>query len=590
MSIEGIVLITSVEFTAPKDLELKVNNESKNVVLEKKSPNDFVNGTPDGFKHYTDGTIIFLIDVHCSVLGAEKLQLQGGVVVYRHLLNLFKDKQDKLKVIFYSPLSKDLLVKLRPENYVLKLLPFIECKYDGKFDSDGQAKNTLSGQIAEYEPAKWPRFNNASENLLSGWAIANKKLIKSGKDEEAKIPLNGMKLLIVDDEFSSWATTYLSIFCIATSGRVDKNAGEVLFPPFYSQEDFRQEWSVGDGFRTILEGAEASDAVLSDLYIKENHEDTNPYKSLADLEKISGYQLFKAVKGKYPYLPYMMFTSSNKVWNADAFRSEGVWAWAVKETSVYVSEDNRRAQFDHFMDCIRKLVDPECRFIADVWKRLLELKEEHSQESWWYTREPQALQILEECLFILDTVYSQRSTFETKKVDEFQGRLCSVVLNNLGGLSEILEINPADTRKHVHLVASYIWRIRSHYSHGLYYRQAFPLEVLFCADLFIGLLSLSNQAFRALSNRENWILKDNGRPTNANVNYFRQFFAKKDECDVTFVEGICDSLEKRFSEVYADVISDHYDRKIRDEESKITKDNSSLADLRAVIKMNTKNG
>ena len=47
-------------------------------------------------------------------------------------------KQDLLKVVFYSPLSQDFLIKLKPDNYVLKLLPFIECNYDGKFSYDLQ--------------------------------------------------------------------------------------------------------------------------------------------------------------------------------------------------------------------------------------------------------------------------------------------------------------------------------------------------------------------------------------------------------------------------------------------------------------------
>ncbi|MBE7516113.1 MAG: hypothetical protein HS105_05825 [Chloracidobacterium sp.] len=581
-----------IVFINNSDLELpKIKIGEVEYEPEQKRAGYLVPYMPKGFDSHFDGETIFVIDVHCRIHEKDNLQDQAGLTVYRYLLKCFTGRQDKLKVIFYSPIPVANLIKNKPENYVLKVLPFVECKYacestfipaDDEADGAVKKENYACGNLFERDlisilvKDKWPQFNNASENLLSGWALVNKEKIQDGNDSDGKLRLNEMSLLIIDDELASWAHTYQCIFH-GTNLPIDK---------LPSQQKFKEVWNNGNGIESWLELAKRSDAILSDLYIEENHEDTNPYKSISDLEKISGYKLFKRIKEEYPYLPYMMFTLSNKVWNADAFRSEGVWAWAVKETSLDTTRENKKAQFEHFEACIKKLVDPECRFYAKVWKRLLELKKAEHTTLWWHTKEQDSVKIIEECILVLDTVFSQRSTFETKKVADFEGRLCSVVLNNIGGLCEVLEINPDSGKQNVSLVASYIWRVRSFYSHKLSYRRAKPLEVLFCVDLFIGLLLLDNSSFEGLETRK-MLWKDDGRPDNANINYFRQFDSFISECGITFVREIRDSLADRFKDVNYDVISDFYDRRIAEEKRKVKSANAALAALRAIKKMNT---
>lgn len=582
MNIKRIVLIASASFDVDEALTLNISESTGeireiSVVVEHRSPIYFLHDSPGGFRDYATGETVFVIDVHCVNAYSEKLQLQGGVLVFRHLLNLFKGNHDKLKVVFYSPLAKELLVKDRPENYVLKLLPFVECNYDNSFlNGIAGDQNSVAAQISKYQIGGWPRFNNASENLLSGWALTNKDAIKIGNDIEAKIPLNGMDLLIIDDELSSWASTYQSI--------LDKTNLPVSGLP--TQHGFRKTWRENKGIDLWLGHAEKFDAVLSDLYIEENHEDTNPYKSLKDIEKISGYQLFKALKNKYPYLPYMMFTSSSKVWNADAFRSEGVWAWAVKETSLEASVDDKVAQFEHFTANIKKLVDTECRLYSEVWKRLLELEARNNIGAWWNDIAPDSTSILKECLFILDTVYSQRSTFETNKVADFEGRLCAQIFNNLGGLCEELDIHPKnkDKKKKTQcvVVSSFIYELRSYYSHKLHYRKAKRVMALFCIDLFCSLLALNTGSHLQLDKEEeNFILKDDFIE-NTDFNYFLQFRAKRQFWGITVSDALVEAVEKSFAGIATEIFSNRYEREIQQKEVDLQVGNEYIKRRRVV--------
>lgn len=497
---------------------------------------------------YKNGAFVFIIDVHCIFDGVKKLQEQGGVIIYRHLLKQFKECQDKLKVIFYSPIAAKYLVRLKPENYVLNLLPLIEL-----FPIDKEGKNwSFEDDLKPFidENYNFPQFNNASENLLSGWAAVNREKIKNGNDDEAKIKLKNSNVLIIDDEFSQWAVTYLTIF--------DLQTGNINFPPYNSQIEFRREWKEGRAIDFICDGAKGSDVVLSDLYIEENHEDTKPYKLREDIEKISGFELLEKIKEKYPYLPYMMFTTSNKIWNAEAFQSEGIWAWAVKENSVNVSEEDKKAQFEHFADCIKKIVNPEWKFVSRIWKALIDLKSQNLSSYWWYKNRQEAgevLKILNNCLRILDLIYSQRAMFETKYVTDFDARQSFQIFNNLGGLCEILEINYKGYKQKT--VGCYIYHLRSFYSHKLFYKTANPLEAIFCIDMLLNLLMLNEEEFQKQS-REAFVPE--WKPVkNTNLNYFLQFedFVSRG-LNISNDKQLLDELKQRFKNTKTEIISKTY--------------------------------
>ncbi len=146
-----------------------------------------------------EGDVVYVIDVHFQyeqVGQVIELQEQGGVDVYRHLLAHYAGKSESLRVVFYSPIPKEELVRLRPENYVLNLLPFAEGSYSEDFAGH------LDRIIAE---RNWPQFNNASENLLSGWSLASKEGIRAGSPPEP-IATDGHKVLVIDDEMPQWET------------------------------------------------------------------------------------------------------------------------------------------------------------------------------------------------------------------------------------------------------------------------------------------------------------------------------------------------------------------------------------------------
>lgn len=384
-----IVFISSCEIESPS---IKVGDFDYET--EHKQAGWLASVEPPDFDSYCDGKTIFVIDVHCKVGGKDSLQDQAGLAVYRHLLKYFTGKQDRLKVIFYSPVSKDNLVKSKPENYVLKCLPFIECRYDSFAippNSSDPIRNTdvadVSGERSysenEFEHRlisiivenQWPQFNNSSENLLSGWAYTKKQYVERGNDKSAKIRIGGAKILVIDDEISDWLTTYLTI--------LDNGHNSIIAPKYLRQFEFRNAWDQGDVLDDICRAAENCDAVVSDLYIRENHEDTSPYKLREDIDRLSGFRLFSQIKESCPYLPYMMFTTSNKVWNAEAFQSEGVWAWSVKDAYASQNREAKKAQFEHFESCISKLFNKEALFLSAVWKRHLQLKQALNMNYWW---------------------------------------------------------------------------------------------------------------------------------------------------------------------------------------------------------------
>lgn len=554
------VFISNAEIQEADNISIDSSDDINNLSIDEK---------------YKNGDFVFIIDVHCAFKESERMQQQGGVTIYRHLLKQFKDCQDKLKVIFYSPISSEQLISLRPENYVLKLLPVVELfpekDEDGNIIDNWDFEEALKTKINDNN---FFQFNNASENLLSGWALANEKEIKKGKFSEGRIKLNGWKVLIVDDEFSSWMVTYSTIF---------DDPNNILFPPYSSQTEFRQAWKENKALDFICDGARDADFVLSDLYIEESHEETKPYKKKEEIEDISGFKLLKKIKEKYPYLPYMLFTSSNKVWNAETFRSEGIWSWAVKENSENTDSQDKIAQFEHFRNSIAKITNPEWQFVVSIWKNLIDLELQATHTSfWWSAQCTEALDILKDCLRTLDSIYSQRGEFETKNVTDFEGRQCLHIINNLGGICELLKLNFNNLRQKT--VGMYIYQLRSFYSHKLFYKVAKPLEAIFCIDLLLKLLSL-NSAQLQLESSEIFVIEQEF-VKNSNVNYFLQFrYLVQSGNNISHDGMLFTGLEAKFATIKTDIISNEYTNNIVKYTRDINKLQENIAKNQRVIQL-----
>ncbi len=89
--------------------------------------------------------LVFIIDVHCMFNQSVRMQLQGGVKIFHCLRRIFMGRLDELKIVFYSPISRGNLVKLKPENEILNKLPFIEVRCE-----PGQFQKDLNNVMSEY--------------------------------------------------------------------------------------------------------------------------------------------------------------------------------------------------------------------------------------------------------------------------------------------------------------------------------------------------------------------------------------------------------------------------------------------------------
>lgn len=508
------------------------------------------------------GNTIYIIDVHYRLSIRNKrlaLQNQGGLTIYRILLKQFKGREDKLKVIFYSPIPAKQLVMLNPENYVLILLPFIELLEENEksinSNTDWSFEDCLKDKISIYTKTGWPQLNNASENLLSGWSLSKKSLIKNGEFEKAKINLIGNKALVIDDEFSSWSLTYSNII---------RDAENSIFPSKYkSQKAIREAWKNGNALREIISKTSVANFVISDLYIFEDHERTRPYKTINEIRGVSGFKVFEEIKAIFPYLPYMIYTTSNKIWNVDAFRSEGIWAWAIKDNSEKLNCDDKISQFEHFQSCLLKVSIPSWKYVTKIWQELISIQSKGNLDQyWWHSDCSIALDIIKDCLLTLDAIYSQRSNFETNQISYFTARQCSQIFNNLGGLCEKLQIHFGGGRSKT--VGAYIYMIRSFYSHELFYRNSNPLEAVFCVGLLLKFLKQSPIAFKNQPSSVKFVIEKKF-VDNTNLNYLLQFEALSESVNqIKYDKELLHDLKKAFSGVSKNILSSYYKKTNKD--------------------------
>lgn len=311
----------------------------------------------------------FVIDVHCSFCFNGRYlntQDQGGVIIYRHLLKFFEGKQNKLKVIFYSPIPNDDLIKLKPENYVLKLLPVIECKYDLTFE------NELNCAIDYYEEHDWIQFNSASENLLSGWALNGQKTI-SFNNKENGIALNqtkktpdSRKPLIIDDQIDEWIHTYDTVLGKGNYTYCSKK--EIV----NSVNEIRKNGKKENCYYDCHYDIQKSLFVISDFYLTENHE-TNIWKGREAYKNISGYILYNFAKSFFRFKPWMLFTSSNRISNYELFENWGIDKWHVKDirpNATVDEKENSFVQFEQGIELLKSLV-----WLDELWKKFYKLEQ-----------------------------------------------------------------------------------------------------------------------------------------------------------------------------------------------------------------------
>ena len=331
----------------------------------------------------TTGYTVYVIDVHCSFnYGNRKLkyQEQGGVIIYRHLLKQFEKCQDKLKVIFYSPISKENLAALKPENYVLTLLPFVELHPATEQYGIKPEEWTFNKVLEKAEKENCPQFNNASENLLSGWALANKGEISKGKSP-LKVQTNSKKILFIDDQQSEWKESFSHLFGINTIQYIKNNKGHDIESQGAYRTKLKSNW---ESFVSLTKKAVENnpDLILSDFYLEENH-DITKWKDISEICKISGFKLFNELRLIAPSIPYTFHTSSNKASIYKFLDANGADDWMIKDIRVDSSKNEKEENYLEFKNCIEKFL---CGYtyiqLNVIWKKIDKIDTDISL-FWW---------------------------------------------------------------------------------------------------------------------------------------------------------------------------------------------------------------
>lgn len=387
----------------------------------------------------TSGNTVFVIDVHCVFTKKGrllKLQDLGGVTIYRHLLQKFNGQQGKLKVVFYSPLAQDDLVNLKPENYVLRLLPFVECKYE-----EGQFEKELAKIISDNQ---FPLFNNASENLLSGWALykADKgrkennfveTIWKSGDETSRR------RLVFIDDQIEEWKTTYKLIF-----EKSDKY--QFLFYNKLSTSVTGFDISKISGFGKIKE----ADIIVSDFYLQEQHQPNN-WMGKDQLEEISGYRLFEKIKGKYfekginKGACYIMHSSSNKIPYYRILEANGIDNWLVKDIRENVTIQEKLENFKIFKNTLEEYTSKDelaiYKALKNIWERIDGFNE---TQKWWQCNKSynadETIQILKSVWFSLRQYANKQALYMEKSGVTDISYTPAAIISSLGKLNEAFKV------------------------------------------------------------------------------------------------------------------------------------------------------
>lgn len=399
------------------------------------------------------GDLVYLINVHCVFSGGDANKKeksyyseQNGVRIYRHLLEHYEKYQHNLKVAFFSPIPKEYLTKLHQENVVLEH----HLVFQTPFSWEG-----VIPQIQEWDRShQWKAFNNASENLLSGWALSGR----------AKITTNGRQFVFVDDQCNEWETAIKEIvddpkaFYFANYYKEREPLG--CFSPDKLYDPKRGDSGL---FKTKLH---QSDLVISDFYLQENHE-INTWKSYEDLAGISGYKLFQYIRNDLKIgAPIVMHTSSNKVRYYKFLDGKGIDDWISKDVRPSPSNTEKQFGFQITKKTIERFTigkhSDAYEQLKGFWKRIGKL-ESRAEENWWFTnsgigcdrldglkkvsrREKSILiEILTDSYFAIRSYLRREDVFAEPAMIRDNSLLASSIVVGLGKIIELLGISRPST-------------------------------------------------------------------------------------------------------------------------------------------------
>ncbi len=384
-----------------------------------------------GSKGFDD--VIYLINVHCVFDSGDTkkeydFQQQNGVAVYRHLLKIYEDNQEKLKVAFFSPITVENLVKLKPENAVLEHYTFFNVPFN------------WNNCIAELQAkTDWKYFNNASENLLSGWSFNGR----------TKINANDKNIVVIDDQIKEWETVFNTIF---------DNPKSLYYALYQKSEAPNNEFSLDKikdtNFKTKIHQA---DLIISDFYLQESHE-TDTWKTFNQLEEISGYRLYKHIKENMNGgIPMLIHSSSSKIRYYQFLDRSGIDDWTAKDARLDVPNSQKQFNYECIKNSVERLTVGDhseiYEHLKDFWRRIEKLKN-FNTANWWYSKEDyrkdaddkratktekqHIFDILTDAYFAIRAYLKREDLFAKSFSSKDNNFTASAIISNLGNIYELL--------------------------------------------------------------------------------------------------------------------------------------------------------
>jgi CheY-like chemotaxis protein len=180
--------------------------------------------------------------------------------------------------------------------------------------------------------------------------VSAESLLQDGKLKFSNHPyLGNKKVLLIDDNADKgWATILNSLFSGNIESREFKNV--IL--------DSKNKLSINLNPYSL---------VFLDLYLP----DFPNQKT-----KISnGFLILKKIKEKYPHVPIIVFTASNKSWTLYEVLEKGADGMYVKESPEYAgNEKYSKENFESFVKTVIKCLDAY-HILRPYWEKIVEIKE-----------------------------------------------------------------------------------------------------------------------------------------------------------------------------------------------------------------------
>ncbi len=259
----------------------------------------------------------------------------------------------------------------------------IECNY------------SMKDSALNFEKAKFLYFSNIDKHTLT---VAQDELIEKLLALTVDDPLETKKILYIDDQADlGWNKLFAGIIY-----NDPENSNFITIPKI----DVLNEREIS---RYI--NRDKPSCVLLDLRMKGKDEEN------ISIEEISGYKILKFIKNKYPSLPVIITSATNKAESLSALLqagAEGLW------TKPRVESINRTSQlYDSYFNILRLVYNALTKFKTILEKTIFELDFHVNQISTNFSHAE-----LENSLFIFDTNYFICNENEYVK---FQNRIKGVI-------------------------------------------------------------------------------------------------------------------------------------------------------------------